>query len=314
MNLVAPLAGVELTDGVIELDLAVERERAFHGVFWRARDDENYESFFVRPHQVGNPDGVQYTPVFHGVSGWQLYTGRGFWAPVAFPIGGWFTIRVVFRAHRAEVFVVDGSHPALVIGELKAPITPGGIGLQIGGPGLTVARFAYSPDPPAFRGRAPRRPAGLPGLIPAWLVSDPVPEASVPSQRLTAAALRRRHWTPLAAEPGGLANLARVAGIRGPADTVYARTALRSNRTRTVALDLGFSDRARVFLNGHPLYHGDDTYRSRDYRFLGSIGWYDTLHLPLRRGRNELVVAVSETFGGWGLQARLHDREGIAFD
>jgi hypothetical protein len=52
---------------------------------------------------------------------------------------------------------------------------------------------------------------------------------------------------------------------------------------------------------------GDDTYRSRDYRFLGSIGWYDTLFLPLISGDNDLVVAVSEDFGGWGVQARLAD-------
>ena len=71
------------------------------------------------------------------------------------------------------------------------------------------------------------------------------------------------------------------------------------------ALELGFSDRAVVFLNGRALYRGDDTYRSRDYRFLGSIGYYDTLFLPLVAGVNDLVIAVSEDFGGWGVQARL---------
>jgi hypothetical protein len=74
---------------------------------------------------------------------------------------------------------------------------------------------------------------------------------------------------------------------------------------QTQRVELGFSDRALVFLNGRPLYDGDDTYRSRDYRFLGSIGWYDALHLPLEEGANELAVAVSEDFGGWGVQARL---------
>jgi hypothetical protein len=73
----------------------------------------------------------------------------------------------------------------------------------------------------------------------------------------------------------------------------------------TRVLTLGFSDRAVVYLNGRPLYRGDDTYRSRDYRFLGSIGWYDAVYLPLEAGENELVVAVSEDLGGWGLQARL---------
>ena len=52
----AALADVELEDGWVELELAVGAERSFHGIVWRAADDRNYESFFVRPHQVGNPD------------------------------------------------------------------------------------------------------------------------------------------------------------------------------------------------------------------------------------------------------------------
>ena len=92
---------------------------------------------------------------------------------------------------------------------------------------------------------------------------------------------------------------------RGGRNTVLARTTIQAERAQTQQLDFGFSDRARVFLNGVPLYRGDDTYRSRDYRFLGSIGWHDTVYLPLEAGDNELSVAVSEDFGGWGVQARL---------
>ena len=62
-----------------------------------------------------------------------------------------------------------------------------------------------------------------------------------------------------------------------------------------------------MYLNGRLLFGANDNYRSRDYRFLGSIGWFDTLWLPLAEGRNELVFAVSEDFGGWGLQARFPD-------
>ena len=113
-----------------------------------------------------------------------------------------------------------------------------------------------------------------------------------------------RSWTELAAEPSGLTDLARVNGIRDGRNTVLARTTLDAEREEVRVLELGFSDRAVVFLNGRALYRGDDTYRSRDYRFLGSIGYFDTLFLPLVAGANDLVVAVSEDFGGWGIQAR----------
>ena len=78
-------------------------------------------------------------------------------------------------------------------------------------------------------------------------------------------------------------------------------------------MHVGFSDRAVVYLNGQPLFAGRDDYKSRDYRFLGSIGWWDTLFLPLQAGDNEIVIAVSETFGGWGIQARFTDPTGLKF-
>src|SRR6187551_1377142 len=115
----AALADVELEDGLVELELAVGAERSFHGIVWRAADDRNYESFFVRPHQVGNPDAVQYTPVTNGIS-----------APLRFPVGDWFRIRVDFAGSRAEVRVGDLTTVALVC-PLKEPRRRGRIGVLV---------------------------------------------------------------------------------------------------------------------------------------------------------------------------------------
>jgi hypothetical protein len=160
-------AGVELTDGVIEVDVAVSGERAFHGVVWRVVDRANYESFYVRPHQVGNYDSVQYNPVFNDVSSWQLYHEPGFWAAVRFPIGEWFTVRVVFAGSRAEIFVGDLSTPAL-IAPLKMPAMAGRVGILIGGPEPRNAagaseqanRETYRPGPP-IRIPTPPRATGM---------------------------------------------------------------------------------------------------------------------------------------------------------
>jgi hypothetical protein len=309
------VADVALTDGSVEVELAVGRERGFYGVIWRARDDENYESFFVRPHQVGNPDAIQYTPVFNDISAWQLYHGPGYWAPLSFPIGEWFRVRVVFAGTRAEVYVGDRAVPALEVPELKLPAGPGRVGVMVGGPGVHVAGFGYeSTGGATLRGEAPPpgpRPAGV---VPAWSVSDAFPEQALDGvTTLDAELLAARTWSRLASEPSGLVNLARAGGIEGERNTVFARTAIRSPQAQVKPLELGFSDRAVVYLNGRALYRGDATYRSRDYRFLGSIGYWDTLYLPLVEGENELVAAVSEDFGGWGVQARFADPEGLSF-
>jgi hypothetical protein len=296
----ATLDGARLSDGIVELDLAVTRQRSFPGVAWHVADPRNQETFFVRPHQVGNPDAIQYTPVTNGISSWHLYHGPGFWAPIVFPIGDWFTIRVAFSSRRATAHVADLTAPSLVIDEQKLAATTGGIGLLVAGPGLHVARFAYADATPSLPEpmSPPRDPT--PGIIPSWWVSEPFEEARL-GEQLTA----EHRWTRLDAEPSGLTDLARASGLEGERNTVLARATLGAARDGVVPLEIGFSDRAVVFLDGRPLFRGDDAYRTRDYRFLGSIGWWDTVYLPLRQGASELVVAVSETFGGWGLQARL---------
>ena len=43
----------------------------------------------------------------------------------------------------------------------------------------------------------------------------------------------------------------------------------------------------------------------------GTIGLFDKIYLPLREGDNEVWFAVSERFGGWGIQAEFDDRQGI---
>jgi hypothetical protein len=282
---------VRLRDGFVEAELAVPAARSFHGVFWRAHGP-HYESFFVRPHQSGNPDAVQYTPAFNGVSSWQLYHGDGFWAPVEIPVGTWFTIRVDFADDVASISL-DGER--ILTSRLRIPAAAGRVGVFVGGEGLRVKAF-HSGAGAELAGAEPPPERVEPAAVRTWEISQPFHEDDdVPSQ------LR---WTTVTAEPSGLLDIARVHPVDADGATVLARTHLRAEKAQTVPLDLGFSDRVAVSLNGEPLFRGDATYRSRDYRFLGSIGWFDTIYLPLRAGDNELVVAVSEDFGGWGLQAR----------
>ena len=67
----------------------------------------------------------------------------------------------------------------------------------------------------------------------------------------------------------------------------------------------------RVYLNGKLIYTGNNTYMSRDYRYLGTIGLFDSVLLRLQPGTNELWIAVTEAFGGWGVMGRLSDFESV---
>lgn len=63
-----------------------------------------------------------------------------------------------------------------------------------------------------------------------------------------------------------------------------------------------------VFLNGRILFRGRSAQNFRDPGFLGIVSAdNDAVYLPLRKGDNELMLAVSELGGGWGFVCRLEE-------
>ena len=112
-------------------------------------------------------------------------------------------------------------------------------------------------------------------------------------------------WSEVAAEPTGITNLAQASGLDDGKNTVFARVFVTAETSQMKQLQLGYSDKAAVFVNGKRVYSGDNTYMSRDYRYLGTIGLFDNVMLPLEAGENEICVAVSEAFGGWGIMGRV---------
>ena len=156
------------------------RDRGFLGGVWRVRDEENFEWFYVRPHQSGNPDATQYTPVFNGCSGWQLYHGEPYAVAVQLPFDEWFRVRIRFQAGAAAIEVA-GEQLAPV--PLKRAPAGGAVGVGVGGPVAGhFSNFAYSTEvgePIA----APPPPEAMPGAITSWSVSDVFSEEAARRRR-----------------------------------------------------------------------------------------------------------------------------------
>ena len=301
---VAWLRGVELRDGVVEFDLAAPPDQGFHGLLFRARGEADFEHVYVRPHRSGFYDAVQYTPVFNGLAGWQIYTSPRFGGALEIPSDRWMRVRVAFQDARGEV-QVDGSPPLPLPHLVRDPVR-GSIGLLGSGAPVWFANVVVrSADegPVAFEGGAGPGPDPVPdGAVARWRVSSPFPEARVEELApLGADADDGLTWTSLDAGVRGIANLARVARRSDEDNTVFAAVTLTSATPRDLRVRVGFSDRVRVFLNGRPLYAGSDGWRTRDPLFLGTIGTHDELVLPLEAGENQLWLAVTEDFGGWGV-------------
>jgi glyoxylase-like metal-dependent hydrolase (beta-lactamase superfamily II) len=304
----AILAETDIRNGLVEFDIAIPESRGFAGAVFRLQDAGNYENFYIRPHQSGNPDANQYQPVYNGVASWQLYHGEGYATVVQYRYDEWMPVKILFAGDQADVYI-DSDEPVLHIPDLKRGDPGGAIGVSAANfAAVHFANFRYTElaDAYAFPPAAEAEPAA--NMIFSWQVSDTFAAEELDGMvELDESHLAERRWQSLDAETTGITNLARVQGLGEQGDTVFAMTTIEADEAGVRELEFGYSDKAAVYLNGKLIYRGDNTYLSRDYRYLGTIGLFDTIVLPLQEGENELCIAVTEAFGGWGVMARLDD-------
>jgi hypothetical protein len=223
-----------------------------------------------------------------------------------------------------RAFINGGDEPVLVVDDLKCGQRQGAVALKSNfqAAGLPAdlyptafANFKLTPAEPG--GTYPKAVAQNPGLIGRWAISAAFPSFGGSVSEIPREALASGGWSVVDTETSGLVNLARYRAIPvgSRQATLFARVVVRSDRDQVKKLNFGFSDRGSVFLNGQILFSGDNTYMSRSQRYLGVVTIdNDAIYLPLRQGENELVFAVSESFGGWGLTARFEDLDGISVE
>ncbi|MES1199581.1 MAG: hypothetical protein ABUS48_06340 [Pseudomonadota bacterium] len=314
---VAELMDANFDTGVIEFDMAIPTtDPSFPGIIFRGQGEGDYENFYVRPHQNGHPDSTQYTPYLNGMSAWQIFSGENFESQTMLPINQWFHFKMEIAADSARVYI-NSDTPTLVIHDLKREERAGFQALKGSSGGAYYANISITPSSP--EAASPEQPPeGQPaGIVRTWSVSPAMTEVAA----MAAAAsnhLDTLHWTPLPVEINGIAALSRVNERTTEGTTTLARVTVHADRARSTLMRFGFSDRVHIYLNGALLYAGDDTQYSRDYRFLGIVGFWDALQLPLKRGDNEIVFAVTEGEGGagvggggWAALAAIPDMTGL---
>jgi len=319
----ATLKDFQLRDGVVDVDVATPAKRGFFGIQFRIAGDDG-EWVYLRQHQSGYSDAIQYTPVLKTGLNWQIYNGPGFTAAVDIPRDVWFHIRLEITGAQARFFVQDMEKPALVMTDLKSGIQKGQVALAV----LTGATYfsnfevRTTTDAPWERHRPPMPP----GTLTKWSISPSLDALARNLERpLSADEVRAMKWQDVEAESPGFVVLYRYREAPHPRVTfqtdfstrlqpqpgtkvLYARTNIDSERDQVKKLEIGYSDEVSVFFNGRILWRGRSAQAFRDPRFLGIVNSEnDAVYLPLKKGKNELVLAVSELGGGWGFICRLAD-------
>lgn len=308
--------GLSFKNGIIEYEIAFSNSRQFSGVVFRREDDTNYEEFYLRPHQSGNPDANQYTPVFNGLSAWQLYHGEGYGAPYTYKFDEWMHVKLVILEERMEVYIEDMDKPLIYVPQLKRAIRTGKIGFTTNMNYARIANVTILPsDQVTLQSPRATPPQPDPGTITDWQVSSIVsPIEFLEKTDQHSANLAALPWIKLKAEHTGTVNLAQVGARTKEKNAVVARFNVTANADQVKAFHIGYSDQVHLFCNGQLLFAGNNTYRTRDYRYLGTIGYFDTVYLPLKKGENEVWMLVTEQFGGWGLRGKFDDLEGLEFN
>ena len=311
----AYVKGSEFLNGEIEFDIAVPGERGFMGVQWRMQDRGNCEEFYIRPHQSGNPDANQYTPIFNGITAWQLYYGEGYAATVKYKFNEWMHIKIVVSGQQAEVYINDMNTPSLFIPELKRKAEKGKVGINTGS-GFAPAYYANFSfkeiENPVLKSQPVRQKVAEEGTVKSWQVSNTFDGERLNSKYdISWDDLKDFKWTKLESESTGITNLARIQGITEKQNTALAKLVINSEKDQIKKLRFGYSDDVKVFVNRKLIYGGTNFYTSRDYRYLGTIGLFDEVYLDLKKGENTVLFAVSENFGGWGILAAFDDLKEI---
>jgi DNA-binding beta-propeller fold protein YncE len=112
-------------------------------------------------------------------------------------------------------------------------------------------------------------------------------------------------WQRVTADRSGLVDVARFLDHQPQLpQCVLARTTITVEQSERRKLLFGYSDEISVFLDGELLFRGDSAFRVRDSEFMGVVGLNDAVVLDLKKGKNELLFVVTESFGGWGFIAR----------
>jgi hypothetical protein len=329
-NGIALLPTIEFGEGTIELDLRGTDRRAFAGISLRRDARGDSENLYLRLHKSGLPDALQYTPDFRGHSQWQLYHDARATASARFTPETWQHLRIEVLGDSAALFLGRSRTAALVVPRLVTDVGRGPIGFWVVEPGagasdpwpVAIRNVTVRPDSaaagPWVDEASSRGPVAgdvtepLDGIVEEWSVSESFTRVG-PDVLSLPPDVVAGPWRTITADGDGLVPLDRyVERPDGGTPAVLARLRIHSDAERTIRLDLGFSDNASVFLDGRLLYSGRYGFSPNFPRRQGLITLDQAaVYLPLTRGDHDLIVAVGETYGGWGVMGRIRDRAGL---
>ena len=311
LNGKAFMKDVQLTDGIIEVDIMAATERCFAGLIFRAQDRHNYEALYLRMHKSDMPDAVQYNPEFNGEANWQLY--REHQAMTSFDPFNWNHLKIEIKGSALSVFLNDHTSPILSVENLRMPNEPGSIGFY-SFLGSYFTNFRYT----KFQKSATSSPSPeyASGVVKEWELSPSMAHKDVDTHRYPGKkALDDINWITGVTEPSGLLPINKyrkkiIAGKfeKNQNEVLWARHTFNSDRAERKKLYFDFSDHIDLYFNGELLYSGKNGFRFKGPTHRGDIHIEgNAVYLEVKEGTNEILCAVADKANGWGILAKFDE-------
>lgn len=301
-------------DGTIEFDIEPHPAEFASSVYFHRKDAKEQEIVYLRVSRIGSKlanQGIQYAPYFDGVNMWDIYPQ--YQAPAMAKTGEWNHVKLVISGKQMKVYVNDITNTVLEIPKLEGTMTEGSIAFE--GEGY-ISNLQIKPNETeglaSYEGTDMTKHDGQ--YLRKWAISAPIlfPKGSETfAENLPDA---DAFLESIDAETAGLLNLTRRFGATPQRKIVWLKTTIKASEPTFTNLQIGFNDEIWVYLNNEMILVDKNLFQQVGMRKNpgGRLSINNTIaKLNLKKGENELLIAVANDFYGWGLMARLENAEKI---
>ncbi|WP_074490562.1 LamG domain-containing protein [Mucilaginibacter polytrichastri] len=311
------IKGIVFTNGTIEFDTQpIEAEKSnFNpiGVYFRQQNSKESEYVYLRTKRDDSKrtnDDIQYAPVVNGVLLFNMMSPYDGPAPVH--NNEWNHIKLVVSGMQMRVYVNDMDEPVLEIPRLESNSKSGTIGFD------GLAYFANLTIKPNDVGNL----SPLEGIDPTKYDINYIREWEVSTSKvmsrgkeLTIGDLPKdsTQWSKITAERRGVINLSRKFGVNDTGRYVWLKTTINSTKDQVMQMQLGFCDEVYVFANNILIDADKNQFGLPLAKFPNGCLNIDNsmVNIPLKTGKNTLLIGVVNNFYSWGIIARLRNLSGI---
>lgn len=316
----------QFSNGTIEYDVALAG-MGFPGINFRMSDDLLYgDNFYLRSFGPVSPEvrtSVQYAAIVDSTSMWDLTDE--YQSGATLHQTEWNHVKLVINGNQMVAYVNDMINPVLRVPQLEG-------GNQIGDIVLTgnviYTNFSITPD--AVEDVQPEGGFDYTEndtrYLREWYVSKPI---DFPTDRDLLIAMPSMYgerqktdyptdnsdWSPIRPYYRSMVNISRKYGMQrgGRRRLVWMGMEVNSDKEQVRKLQLGFSDEIWLFVNGQLVYLDKNLYGTPSMKEPKGRCTLEnaTVDIPLKEGKNVIVVGLANYFFGWGLIARFDSMGGI---